>query len=196
GVSELAAGHVVSGTSRLAGAAIVLATLAFGVALGTYALGRLGWLPPSFAPRGQVPELFVVAAIAAGSVAFLILMNARPRDFAVIVMAWVVAVYGLRLGTWLAGATLGMVVAAVLLGVACNLYGRYTGRPSAVPRVPGLVVLVPGAFGFRSAAAFFDGSTSAAGIAVSVAVIAVGIVVGLLIADSTIPVPLTPRKVR
>lgn len=196
GVSELAAGHVVSGTSRLAGAAIVLATLAFGVALGTYTLGRLGWMPPSLAAHGRVPELVVLASIVAGSVAFLILMNAQPRDFAVIVLAWVVAVYGLRLGAWLAGATLGIVVAAALLGVACNLYGRYTGRPSAVPRVPGLVVLVPGAFGFRSVAAVFDGSTAAAGILVSLAVIAVGLVVGLLIADSAIPVPPTRRGAR
>jgi uncharacterized membrane protein YjjP (DUF1212 family) len=194
GVSELAAAHVVSGTSRLAGAAILLASLAVGVALGTYVLRALGWMPPTFGAHGRASEIVVLVSIMAGALAYVVLMNARPNDFPVILAAWAVALYGLRLGNWLVGPTLGIVIAAALLGLCCNLYGRFTGRPSAVPRVPAMVVLVPGAIGFQSAASVLSGSTSGIGILITVVVVAVGLVVGLLVADAAVPIPVSGRR--
>jgi len=194
GVSELAAKHVVSGAARLASAAIVLVTLVSGIAMATYGLRVLNYMPPKFTSHGSTSLVLMAISTAAGAAAFMVLMNARPKDFPVILTAWVVALGGIELGVVIAGPTFSVVVAALLLGVFCNLYGWITGLPSAIPRVPGLVVLVPGAIGFRSATSLLDGSRSGAEIMVTVVIVGVGLVVGLLLADSAVPLPAEGRR--
>jgi len=44
----------------------------------------------------------------------------------------------------------GVFFAGMVVTAAGNLYGRYFNRPSALIRVPGIILLVPGSLGFRS----------------------------------------------
>ena len=76
---------------------------------------------------------------------------------------------------------------ACVLGLCSNLYARLTSRPVAVPLVPGLAALVPGALGFQGISAFLRSSTGSLEILAAVLVIAAGLVVGLLVADATLP---------
>jgi uncharacterized membrane protein YjjB (DUF3815 family) len=80
-----------------------------------------------------------------------------------------------------------VVVASLLLGLGSNVYARLTSRPAAVPLVPGLAALVPGALGFRGISAFLRSATGSLEILAAVLVIAAGLVVGLLVADATLP---------
>jgi len=125
-----------------------------------------------------------VVAVAA---ALLVVTNSRPRDVWVVLCAVAVAVYGARLGAWLLGPTVGVVIASLLLGLGSNLYARLTNRPAALPLVPGLAALVPGALGFRGISAFLRSATGSLEILAAVLVIAAGLVVGLLVADATLP---------
>lgn len=187
GVSELAARHLVSGSARLAGATVSLVSLGLGVAVGYAIFTKLDWVPPAGPARETPGQWLTVLAVVASSCALLIVTNSRPRDIWVVLCAVVVAVYGARLGAWLLGPTVGVVVASLLLGLGSNLYARLTSRPGAVPLVPGLAVLVPGALGFRGISVFLRSATGSVEILAAVLVIAAGLVVGLLVADATLP---------
>jgi uncharacterized membrane protein YjjP (DUF1212 family) len=187
GVSEVAARHLVSGSARLAGATVSLVSLGLGVAVGYAIFTKLDWVPPA-GPVREIPgQWLTVLAVVASSCALLIVTNSRPRDIWVVLCAVVVAVFGARLGAWLLGPTVGVVVASLLLGLGSNLYARLTSRPGAVPLVPGLAVLVPGALGFRGISVFLRSATGSVEILAAVLVIAAGLVVGLLVADATLP---------
>ena len=187
GVSELAARHLVSGSARLAGATVSLVSLGLGVAMGYAIFTKFGWVPPA-GPAREVPgQWLTLLAVVASSCALLVVTNSRPRDVWVVLCAVVVAVYGARLGAWLLGPTVGVVVASLLLGLGSNLYARLTSRPAAVPLVPGLAALVPGALGFRGISVFLRSATGSLEILAAVLVIAAGLVVGLLVADATLP---------
>jgi uncharacterized membrane protein YjjP (DUF1212 family) len=187
GVSELAARHLVSGSARLAGATVSLVSLGLGVAVGYAIFTRLGWVPPAGPGRQVAGQWLTLAAVLASSGALLIVTNSRPRDIWVVLCAVGVAVYGARLGAWLLGPTVGVVVASLLLGLGSNVYSRLTNRPAVVPLVPGLAALVPGALGFRGISAFLRDATGSLQILAAVLVIAAGLVVGLLVADATLP---------
>lgn len=187
GVSELAARHLVSGSARLAGAAVSLVSLGLGVAVGYAIFTKLGWVPPAGLGREAPGQWLTILAVVAGSCVLLIMTNSRPRDIGVVLCGVVAAVYGARLGSWLLGPTVGVVVASLLLGLGSNLYARLTSRPAAVPLVPGLAALVPGALGFRGVSAFLRSATGSLEILAAVLVIAAGLVVGLLVADATLP---------
>jgi len=187
GVAELAARHLVSGSARLAGATVSLVSLGFGVAVGYAIFTKLDWVPPVGLGREIAGPWLTLAAVIVSSCALLIVTNSLPRDIWVVMSAVLVAVYGARFGAWLLGPTVGVVVASLLLGLGSNLYARLTSRPAAVPLVPGLAALVPGALGFRGISAFLRSATGSLEILAVVLVIAAGLVVGLLVADATLP---------
>src|SRR5205814_832520 len=113
--------------------------------------------------------------------AFIVLMKARPRDAGWIVLACLVSFGGARFGAWLLGSELGAFIGAMMLGVAANFFARSQKRPSAIPLLPGLIVLVPGSIGFGSLAKFIEQDVvSGVEAAFNVALIAVALVTGLL----------------
>jgi uncharacterized membrane protein YjjB (DUF3815 family) len=187
GVSELAARHLVSGSARLAGATVSLVSLGLGVAIGYAIFNKIDWVPPA-GPGREIPgQWLTFLAVVASAAALLVVTNSRPRDVWVVLCAVAVAVYGARFGAWLLGPTVGVVIASLLLGLGSNLYARFSNRPAALPLVPGLAALVPGALGFRGISAFLRSATGSLEILAAVLVIAAGLVVGLLVADATLP---------
>ena len=186
-VAELAARHLVAGSARLAGAAVTLFNLGFGVALAYAVFRHFKAVPPSATAvplLGNLPTALVVVALAIG---LAVTMNAQVRDVFVVLGAVVIAVWGARLGAYAVGPTLGVSVASLLVGLSSNLYARLSDRPAALALAPGIAVLVPGALGFQGMSAFLRHATGSVQTLSSVLVIAVGIVVGLLIADATLP---------
>ena len=148
---------------------------------------KIGWVPP-VGPAREAPGQWLTAlAVVASAVALLVVTNSRTRDIWVVLCAVAVAVYGARLGAWLLGPTVGVVVASLILGLGGDTYSRLTSRPVAVPLVPGLAALVPGALGFRGISAFLRSATGSLEILAAVLVIAASLVVGLLVADATLP---------
>lgn len=186
-MTELATRNLVSGSARLAGAMLVFLTIGFGVALG----GRLGgWL--FGAPAASVPQALPAwteaVALVVVALAFTVLFRAHPRDAGWILAAGAVALLGGRLGAGLLGPQLGALLAAVMVGAGSNLLARYTDRPAAVTQLPGLMLLVPGSIGFRGISSFLEADVvSGIGSAFEMALVAIALVTGLLMANVLVP---------
>lgn len=188
-VSELANGSWVSGTSRLFAAILTFFMLGFGVALGSRVVTGVGGPWPEVvlitAPTWTAPIAAVLTAIA-----FTVLLDADRRD-----LPWIVLAGLLTWTTAGACSPLGVEVAsllgALMLGVVSNVYARTLRRPALVVRVAAVLLLVPGAIGFRGVASFMvDDAVSGAEAAFTMALVAVAIVLGQLMANALV----SPRR--
>lgn len=189
-MTELATRHLASGSARLTGAFALFLAIGFGTALGWEVAAA------AFGPRLPVqpeplPPWTLAAALAASAVAFGVILRAAPRDFPVILAAAVLAFSSGRLGAMLLGPELGAMLGACAIGAAANLYSRHRRRPATVPFVPGILVLVPGSLGFLSLAALLDHDVlGGLETAFRMAVVAMALVTGALIANALVP----PRR--
>lgn len=186
-INELATRNLISGTSRLTGAALVFLELGFGVALGgrlaqVLPVARVGPTPPA------LPQWTELLAIAVMTFAMSVLFRARPKDSGWIALAGAVAYEGARLGGHMLGPELGAFLGALLLGMASNLLSRWGNRPSTITVVPGIMLLVPGSIGFRSLESLLARDV-VAGVdtAFKMLMVAVSIVAGLLVANAVVP---------
>ena len=155
-MAELVALHLVSGTSRFVGAVMTLVGLVFGVALGSAAGGIVFRGPPL--TRTPVPPVgwTVGIALAFAPAAFLVLMRGRARHLPMVFVASLAGYYGGRLGVWMFGPELGIVMGSLSVGVMANLLSRWTGTSAGVTVPPALLLLVPGSIGFRGLALMLD----------------------------------------
>ncbi len=186
-LSELAHGQLASGTARLMGAVVSFLTIGFGVALGR----GVTVLLPEIHPTESAPlddSLSIAVALVAASMAFAILFRAPRRDLPWIIAGGFLGIAGLRAGAFLIGPEIGASVGALTLGFGANLYSRVLRRPNSVVLVPGLILLVPGSLGFRTFAALMEHDViSGVDLAFSMALVAVSLVAGLLVANVALP---------
>jgi len=188
-VTELSTRNLVSGTARLIGALTVLVSIGFGVLVGQ----RLGtMLGLGLGERGEgLAEWTVWVALAVTPPSLVVLFRARWADVWVIGLAAVIAFFAARVGVRELGSEVGVSVAAFAVGVLANGYARVLNRPSVVASVPGILLLVPGAIGFRSFAAFTShDAVAGVELAFEMMLVAVSLVAGLLLANVALP----PRK--
>ncbi len=195
GLSELAHRHLVSGTARLLQAMIVLFSLLFGVAV---AIAMEQWaVGPAVAPLLPVAAaapLWMVAIVTLGAaIAFSVNLAVPPRYVPAAVVsgfiAWSVSIVSAR---YFAPGALAAFVGALATGLYTNLMARVTDRPAQVFLVPGIVMLVPGAFGFLSFEQLLRGDP-AMGTAhmFQTLLTAAALVTGTLLANASFP----PRKI-
>lgn len=187
GVAEVAARHLTAGTARLAGAMMTLLNLSIGSFLGFKLVAEFDVMPATSPPGDAATLWMLVAAAGLSSLALLIATNSRPADIWLVVVSVVVALVGARFGAWLLGATFGVALASLAVGLWSNAYARLSRRPAALASLPGLAVLVPGSLGQRGVSAALMGATAGIELLVAALVIAAGLVVGLLVADATLP---------
>ena len=162
-VREISSQHLVSGMARMGGAMSTLLKLAFGVAAATQVCAVLGIEPRDF-ELPALPGWVDYPALLVAAIAFAILFRAAKRDWPVVIVAVIVGYLATRLGgeisVNLPGAPFGVFLGGLLLSALANLYARYVGRPGAVVREPGILLLVPGSVGFRSVSYLLDRNTS------------------------------------
>ncbi len=183
-MTELATGHLVSGTARLTGAGMLFVSMGFGVAIGARcAEGIMGSTLTPMAPV-LLPGWTEWVALLAAPLALTILFQARFRELPfVAVTAWT-AYLAARQGTAAWGPELGVFLGALLAGLLSNLYSRVLRRPASVPMVPALMMLVPGAMGFGSLQFFLDSEiVPGVELAFRVLLVAVSLVTGILVAN-------------
>ncbi|MEM8961322.1 MAG: threonine/serine exporter family protein [Acidobacteriota bacterium] len=189
-MTELATRNLVSGSARLAGAALVFITIGFGVALGSQ-LGVFLYGTGQSAEPVALPLWTEAVALLAVAFAFTVLFRARPRDVVWMLVAGVVAIGGARLGATVLGPELGALLAAFAVGIAGNAFARLCDRPSAIVQLPGLMLLVPGSIGFRGIASLLEQDVvSGVESAFAMALVAIALVTGLLMANVFLP----PRR--
>jgi uncharacterized membrane protein YjjP (DUF1212 family) len=190
-LNELATRNLISGASRLTGAALVFLELGFGVALGS----RLAaWVPLPVAalPPPTLPAWTELLALPVALFSVSILFRARLQDWGWIALAGTLAFTGSRLGAHLLGPQLGAFLGALIAGVASNLLGRVRDRPTIIALVPAIMLLVPGSIGFRSLESLMARDVLAGvDTAFSMLMVAVALVAGLLFANALVQ----PRKV-
>jgi len=185
-LNELATRNLISGTSRLTGAALVFLELGFGVALGTR-LTELLPLPAKLGPLPALPDWTEPLALVALLFAVSILFRARPRDWGWIAVAGTLAYAGSRLGSEVLGPQLGAFVGALTVGVVTNVLARVRNQPAVITLVPAIMLLVPGSIGFRSLESLLARDVLAGvDTAFSMLMVAVALVAGLLFANALV----------
>lgn len=188
---ELSMKHVVSGTARLAGAIMVLLVIGFGVVLGQTIVDRTTGTAPVVLAH-DLPWYIDLLSVLVATLCMAILFQAHLRHAWIMVLAGLMSFYSARYGTLHLGPEIGVLGAAMVVGVSSNLYARIFDRPALVMMLPGLIILVPGSLGLRSLQLFMSSAT-VDGVQSSFTVLVVGValVVGLLLANVIMP----PRKV-
>lgn len=190
-LTELSNKHLVAGTARLFGAITTFIVIAVGVAIGSTLMASLLGDPPLRAPI-PLPGWTEALALLTAPLAFAVLLKARPRDAAWILLACGLGFAGTRLGSKVLGPELGVFVGAVVVGLAGSAYANLLKRPAAVLRVPGILLLVPGSIGFRSLTALLDRQVvPGVETAFKMITMATALAAGLLIASVVAPARMT-----
>jgi uncharacterized membrane protein YjjP (DUF1212 family) len=158
GMTELATRHLLAGMARLSGAFMLLISIVVGMAVGLKAASYLVGEVAAGAPL-PLPDWTIYLALLALPLGAAILLRVKPRDIPWVIASGGVAFLGGRLGTRLLGPELGAFFAALLVGLASNVYGWFTDRPTSVTLVPGVLLLVPGSIGFQGLASLLDRKT-------------------------------------
>ena len=148
-LTELAAGHLVSGTARLAGASTVFLLMLLGVAMGAELVSQLMGPATAFVPTA-LPGWLIAAGVAVAPLSFVVLFAARLNEFGWI---WLGCVSGVGVSSWASGFVgpeLASFLGAVIIGLLGNELDRRGRLPASVLRAPGLIMLVPGGLSLRS----------------------------------------------
>ncbi|MCC7112171.1 MAG: threonine/serine exporter family protein [Deltaproteobacteria bacterium] len=188
GLAELASKNLVSGASRLMGAMITFLSIVFGIAAAVALAQVLGGAAGLAPPRPEPPLWLEGIALVLAALSFAVFFSA-PRQHLLLSMggggiAWLVT--GVATRTLPSG--LAPFLAAFCVAAFANLCARKTERPAQVFLLPGLVLLVPGSFGFLSLEAFLRGAfVDGAAKGFEMFLIAGAIVTGLLLANVLVP---------
>lgn len=184
---ELSTQHLASGTARLSAAFVVFLGMGFGVAIGNTITDKL-FGAAHIARAVALPDWTMWAALVAMSLAFTVLLRAKPRDAIWIVLAGGIAFTGGKTGAEWFGGDLGVFVGALVVSVASRLYACWLDRPATITQVPGILLLVPGSVGFRGLAALLDKQViSGVDTTFKMILTAAALVAGVLIANILAP---------
>ncbi len=184
---ELATGHLVSGASRMAFALMIFALLTFGLVMGGMAgqllVGPVDLISPSPRPDWLPPLAILIAALG-----LMLLFQAHQRDWIWMLGACLLAWAGASLGAFLGAPVMGAFLGALVVGLAGNLFVKFTGRPGSIMHLPGLILLVPGSIGLRSLATLLgDDVISGIETAMLAGIIAVALTTGMILASVLLP---------
>lgn len=187
-MTELSSGHLSSGTARLSGALMLFLVIGFGVAIGSQLVTlTLGDYASRVRPEA-LPDWTWWLALVGAPLGFTVLFRAHARDAIWILLAGALGIAGSRAGSAAFGPELGAFVGALSVGVASNAYAYLLRRPASVTLVPGILLLVPGAIGFRSLSSLLDREVvTGVETAFTMVLIGAGLVAGLLLANVLVP---------
>jgi uncharacterized membrane protein YjjP (DUF1212 family) len=180
-IHELANDALESGTVRLAYGLLRFTMLALGiaVALGAWTLV----LPaPPIVTVTPLPLPLVLALLAIGGLALVVCLQARARDAPWIVAAVLLAYGAQQIGRHLLGEQSAPLLAALLLGLAAELFARQPGRLAVTVVAPGLLQLAPGFLGTQAMFHLLGGHPGGEQSLFRVVLVALQLVIGLLLA--------------
>ncbi len=194
GLAEVAQKNLVSGGARLMESAVTLLLTLFGVALVAGLQKVTGAsLPIADADRHGLGLPYQALALIVSAIAFAILFQV-PRRY-----LWAALVSGATGYTVTALATrylsqaphVAAFCAALAVCTLANILARVTDRPAQLFQLPGMILLVPGSFGFVSLGQLLA-KRPEAGVqeAFTMALVGAALVIGVLVANVVMP----PRK--
>jgi uncharacterized membrane protein YjjP (DUF1212 family) len=188
GLAELARKNLVSGGARLMDAMVTFLSISFGIALAIGLQQVLHAQPPTFAPRGGLGLPAHAAALVVSSVAFGVQFSVPKKYMWGAIVSGATGYVATALATRLLSAHVAAFIAALAVCLLANGLARATRRPSQLFQVPGMMLLVPGSFGFLSLGDFLQGDvTSGAAKGFQMVLIGGALVMGVLLSNLILP---------
>lgn len=191
GATELALGHPASGVARLAGAMVSFLMLTMGALFSQQIVGL--WGIDGYAATTPIPLPVWVqpVALVVSGVTLGILFKASRRDLPWTVAAVMLPFLAFKAGVADLGLEASIFLGALIAGVFSNVFARLKDRPSLIVRLPGILILVPGATGFLSLESIANGNVLEGVEAMfRVGITATALVTGFLVSNAVLP----PRK--
>jgi uncharacterized membrane protein YjjP (DUF1212 family) len=191
GLAEVAQKNLVSGGARLMESAVTLLLILFGVALVAGFQKMAGvTLPPLSAVRPGLELPYQAIALVVSSIAFGILFQV-PRRYmwtALVSGATGYAVTALAVRHIPEAPHVAAFCAALAVCVLANGFARVMDRPAQLFQLPGMILLVPGSFGFVSLGDLLAKKPEA-GVqeAFTMALVGAALVIGVLVANVVMP---------
>ncbi len=193
GVAEVAQKNVVAGGARLIEAGVALLLVLFGVALVAGAGEVVGaemprWLETTSQQGLSLP--WQGLALLASSIGFGALFQVPKRwlwtTFASSATGWIAADVAVH---YRLPGHVAAFCAALAVCMLANALARATDRPAQLFQLPGMMLLVPGSFGFLSLSAFLESDHTALGTqrAFTMALVGAALVIGVLVANVLLP---------
>ncbi len=188
GLAEIAQKHLVSGGARLVEAMMTFLSLVFGIALSIAGYHAL-FGPPHVSPaRVALPLPFQLLALIAVSFGFGVAFAVPRRWLWAALVSGATSYVVTSTATRFLPAHLASFLASFVVCTVANGLARKTGRPAQLFQLPGMMLLVPGSFGFLSLDDFVHGDfMSGAARGVQMLLIAGGLVMGVLFANLVLP---------
>jgi uncharacterized membrane protein YjjP (DUF1212 family) len=188
GLAELVHKNLVSGAAKLMETLVAFLSIVFGIAVMVALEGMVGAPPKSAPVLGEPGLLFNAVALLVTSAGFCVLFQVPRRLVPGALLSgaigWVVTALGVRAFP----GSMAAFTAAFVVAALANASARITQRPAQVFLLPGLVLLVPGSFGFVSLESFLRGDfLPGAAKAFEMFLTASAIVTGLLVANVAVP---------
>jgi uncharacterized membrane protein YjjP (DUF1212 family) len=191
GLAELAQKNLVSGAARLMEAFAGFLSILFGIALAI-GLERAATTPVRLSPERQsLPLPFQALALVASSIGIAIIFKVPQRFLGAALASGAIGYVATALGTRYLPGHVSAFAAALAVCLFANGLARVTDRPSQLYQLPGMMLLVPGSFGFLSLEDFLRGDfLNGAAKGFSMLLIAGALVTGILLANAVLP----PKK--
>ncbi len=191
GLAEIAQKNLVSGGARLMESGVTLLLILFGVALvaGFQKISG-GALPTPAVVRSGLGLPYQALALVVSSVAFGVLFQV-PRRYmwtALVSGATGYAVTALAMRHIPEAPHVAAFCAALAVCILSNGLARLTNRPAQLFQLPGMILLVPGSFGFVSLGQLLA-KKAEAGVqeAFTMALVGAALVIGVLVANVVLP---------
>jgi uncharacterized membrane protein YjjB (DUF3815 family) len=191
---ELSSEHLQSGVANTANALVQLLGLVFGVEIGRSIAASWFGVSETVPHEAAFASTHLLAAVAAG-LAFTLTLRAQLRDAWMMCAATVLALAANAAGAEIFGATAGVFVATLAVGLAGGLVGARLRRSPLVFIVPGVLMLVPGSAGFDSILQLLANQTvSGITAAFDTFVTATSIAYGLMVSAVILPGRFSARR--
>lgn len=187
-VNELTSGHLVSGTARFAGAITTILKLTVGTLIALTLAQLIGLYPEVRALRPQ-PDWVEWTSLVLVSYAFAVLFKAHRRDYVWVMAASICGYLISRYAGEAWGSPVGIFLSALTLTAAGNAFARWTNKPGAIIRVPGIIMLVPGSNSLRGVLSLMQQQDVVVGNSALLAVINIvmALIAGLLFGNLLLP---------
>lgn len=191
GLAELARKNLVSGGARLMEALVALLSLLFGIAVAVGIAPLLGKRETSEPALVALSFPFQVAALIAAAIAFGVVFSVPRRYMWAAILSGATGYAVTHLSMRYFPGHLAAFAAALAVCTFANGLARLTGRPVQLFQVPGMMLLVPGSFGFLSLGDFMRGNVvEGATKACQMLLVGGALVMGVLVSNLVLP----PRK--
>ncbi len=188
GLSELANKNLVSGAAKVMEAFVVFLSLLLGIALVVGIEHLAGGIRGGTPPREGLSLAWQVPALLVASLAFGVLFFVPRRFLLQAMTAGAIGWIATALGTRYLPGHMAAFLSSLILCLFANAFARITNRPAQIVQVPGIILLVPGSFGFLSLEAFLRGEfLGGAAKAFEMFLIGGALMTGILVANVILP---------